>query len=54
MKPDQALNIVKQACANLQADLGTHTTIQQAIGIIEKELALKPSMLPVPEVPISA
>lgn len=42
LKPDQALNIVKQACAKLEADLATHTTIQQAIQVIEKELEPKP------------
>jgi hypothetical protein len=37
----KALQIIKEACAGVQANLQTHTLIQQAIQVIEKELQPK-------------
>lgn len=38
MNNEQALNIIKQACASIQANLETHNQIQVAIQTIEKSL----------------
>lgn len=38
MDKDQALNIIKQACASIQADLRTHEQIQSAIKAVEEAL----------------
>lgn len=41
MDKEQALSIIKQACAGVTANLETHTTIQQAIATVEKLLSGK-------------
>jgi hypothetical protein len=38
MKPEQALNILKEAVASIQANLMTHQQIQVALQTVEKEL----------------
>lgn len=39
MKQEEALAIVKSACASVQADLKTHNTIQQALAVVENILS---------------
>jgi hypothetical protein len=39
MNKEEALNVIKQACAGVTANLDTHSTIQQAIKKIEELLA---------------
>lgn len=41
MTKDEAINVIKQACAGVVANLQTHQTIQQAIQVIEAELKPK-------------
>ena len=41
MNQEQALQIIKQACASIQANLATHQQVQKAIEIIEKGIAKK-------------
>jgi len=38
MEVQKALQIIKEACAGVTANLQTHTLIQQALQVIEKEL----------------
>lgn len=47
----QALNIIKQACASINAPLATHEQVQAAVGVIEKELAEKPKQDAMPSDP---
>ncbi len=39
MNKKEALQIIKQACASVVGDLRTHQQIQEAVQVIEKELA---------------
>jgi hypothetical protein len=38
MKKEEALNVIKQACSSVVANLDTHQQIQSAIRWIEEEL----------------
>jgi hypothetical protein len=38
MEKRKALDILKEACAGVVANLQTHSTIQQALQTVEKEL----------------
>ena len=49
MNKEIALNIIKQACASLQANLETHTQIQQAIAFLEDELQKKAKPVETPK-----
>lgn len=40
MELKKALGIIKEACAGVVANLQTHTLIQQAIQVVEKELQI--------------
>lgn len=41
MTKEQAMNILKNACANFVGNLKDHETIQGALAVIEKALAPK-------------
>jgi hypothetical protein len=41
MNVQKAMAIIKEACAGVNANLQTHTLIQQAIQMIEKQLEEK-------------
>jgi len=40
MTKEQALSVIKEVCAKVQADLATHQTIQTAIQVLEREFAV--------------
>jgi len=42
MTKTEAINIIKQACSSVMADLPTHSKIQSAIALIEKLIPGEP------------
>jgi len=41
MNTEEAITVIKEACASVNGTLAVHTHIQSAISIIEQELAKK-------------
>lgn len=41
MTIEQAIKIIKQVCANTQANLATHQQIQEAIRVVEEAMKKK-------------
>jgi hypothetical protein len=53
MTPQEALNVIRQACSSIQANLATHEQVQLALSIVGRVIDVPPKPSePVPAKPL--